>query len=193
MSNEKLLAIVSESEEMRSIMDIIDRVARSNINIIITGESGTGKELVAREIHVRSNRAGNQFVIINCASLNEDLFDSDLFGHVKGSFTSAINDKVGFVEKANNGTIYLDEITALSPNMQAKLLRFAQSGEYNKVGDPTVMKSDVRIISSTNKKLENEIRSNSLREDLFYRLNTIVLRIPPLRKRREDIPVLVKT
>ena len=193
MSNEKLLAIVSESEEMRSIMDIVDRVAKSNINIIITGESGTGKELVAREIHVRSNRSGSPFVVVNCASLSEDLFDSDLFGHVKGSFTSAISDKIGFVEKANGGTVYLDEITALSPNMQAKLLRFAQSGEYNRVGDSNTKRSDVRIISSTNKKLENEIRNNSLREDLFYRLNTIVLRIPPLRKRREDIPVLVKT
>lgn len=193
MDNEKLLAIVSESEEMRSIMDIIDRVAKSNINVIITGESGTGKELIAREIHSKSNRSANPFVVINCASLSEDLFDSDLFGHVKGSFTSAISDKIGFVEKANNGTVYLDEITALSPNMQAKLLRFAQSGEYNRVGDANVKKSDVRIISSTNKKLENEIRSNSLREDLFYRLNTIVLRIPPLRKRKEDIPVLVKT
>ncbi|MEI6092596.1 MAG: sigma-54 dependent transcriptional regulator [bacterium] len=193
MDNEKLLAIVSESEEMRSIMDIIERVAKSNINVIITGESGTGKELIAREIHSKSNRSGNPFVVINCASLGEDLFDSDLFGHIKGSFTSAISDKLGFVEKANNGTIYLDEITALSPNMQAKLLRFAQSGEYNRVGDVNVKKSDVRIISSTNKKLENEIRNNSLREDLFYRLNTIVLRIPPLRKRKEDIPVLIKT
>jgi transcriptional regulator with PAS, ATPase and Fis domain len=193
MNTEKQLAIVSESEEMRSIMDIIERVAKSNINIIITGESGTGKELVAREIHRRSNRSENPFVVINCASLSEDLFDSDVFGHVKGSFTSAINDKIGYVEKANGGTVYLDEITALSPNMQAKLLRFAQSGDYNRVGDSTVMRSEVRIVSSTNKKLENEIRNNSLREDLFYRLNTIVLRIPPLRKRREDIPVLVRT
>jgi transcriptional regulator with PAS, ATPase and Fis domain len=193
MNTEKHIAIVSESEEMRSIMDIIERVAKSNINIIITGESGTGKELVAREIHRRSNRSENPFVVINCASLSEDLFDSDIFGHVKGSFTSAISDRLGYVEKANTGTLYLDEITALSPNMQAKLLRFAQSGEYNRVGDPTVMRSEVRIVSSTNKKLENEIRNNSLREDLFYRLNTIVLRIPPLRKRREDISVLVKT
>ncbi|MEI6079361.1 MAG: sigma-54 dependent transcriptional regulator [bacterium] len=193
MVNDKLLAIVSESGEMKSIMDIIDRVAKSNINIIITGESGTGKELVAREIHNKSNRSENSFVVINCASLSEDLFDSDVFGHIKGSFTSAISDKTGYVERANGGTVYLDEITALSPNMQAKLLRFAQSGEYNRVGESSTLKSDVRIISSTNKKLENEIRNNSLREDLFYRLNTIVLRIPPLRKRKEDIPVLVRT
>jgi transcriptional regulator with PAS, ATPase and Fis domain len=184
--------LVYESEEMKSIIDIVNRIAKSNINVIVTGETGTGKELIAREIHKRSNRASKPFVIINCASLTEELFDSDLFGHVKGSFTGAIGDKTGYVEKANGGTIYLDEITALSPSMQAKLLRFAQSGEFSKVGSSNTMNSNVRIISSTNKKLENEIRNNSLREDLFYRLNTIVLRMPPLRKRREDIPVLVK-
>ncbi len=184
--------LVYESEEMKSIIDIVNRIAKSNINVIVTGETGTGKELIAREIHKRSNRASKPFVIINCASLTEELFDSDLFGHIKGSFTGAIGDKTGYVEKANGGTIYLDEITALSPSMQAKLLRFAQSGEFSKVGSSNTMNSNVRIISSTNKKLENEIRNNSLREDLFYRLNTIVLRMPPLRKRREDIPVLVK-
>ncbi len=184
--------LVYESEEMKSIIDIVNRISKSNINVIVTGETGTGKELIAREIHKRSNRASKPFVIINCASLTEELFDSDLFGHVKGSFTGAIGDKTGYVEKANGGTIYLDEITALSPSMQAKLLRFAQSGEFSKVGSSNTMNSNVRIISSTNKKLENEIRNNSLREDLFYRLNTIVLRMPPLRKRREDIPVLVK-
>ncbi len=184
--------LVYESEEMKSIIDIVNRIAKSNINVIVTGETGTGKELIAREIHKRSNRASKPFVILNCASLTEELFDSDLFGHIKGSFTGAIGDKTGYVEKANGGTIYLDEITALSPSMQAKLLRFAQSGEFSKVGSSNTMNSNVRIISSTNKKLENEIRNNSLREDLFYRLNTIVLRMPPLRKRREDIPVLVK-
>ena len=184
--------IVHESEEMRSIVDIVDRIAKSNINVIITGESGTGKELIAREIHNKSNRANKQFVIINCASLTEDLFDSDIFGHIKGSFTGAIADKIGYVERANGGTLYLDEITSLSHNMQAKLLRFAQNGEYSRVGEGTTLKSDVRIISSTNKKLENEIKNNSIREDLFYRLNTIVLRIPSLRKRKEDIPTLVK-
>ncbi len=184
--------IIHKSEEMRSIVDIIERIAKSNINVIITGESGTGKELMAKEIHNKSNRTGKQFIVVNCASLTEDLFDSDLFGHVRGSFTGAVADKTGYVERANGGTLYLDEITSLSPNMQAKLLRFAQNGEYNRVGDPSTLKSDVRIISSTNKKLENEIRNNSIREDLFYRLNTIVLRIPPLRKRKEDIPTLVK-
>lgn len=191
-SETSLNPIIHESEEMRSIVDITDRIAKSNINVIITGESGTGKELIAREIHNKSNRSNKQFVIINCASLTEDLFDSDLFGHVRGSFTGAISDKAGFVEKANGGTLYLDEITSLNPNMQAKLLRFAQNGEYSRVGDGATLKSDVRIISSTNKKLENEIRNNSIREDLFYRLNTIVLRIPSLRKRKEDIPALVK-
>ncbi len=184
--------LVYESEEMKSIIDIVNRISKSNINVIVTGETGTGKELIAREIHKRSNRASKPFVIINCASLTEELFDSDLFGHIKGSFTGAIGDKTGYVEKANGGTIYLDEITALSPSMQAKLLRFAQSGEFSKVGSSNTMNSNVRIISSTNKKLENEIRNNSLREDLFYRLNTIVLRMPPLRKRREEITVLVK-
>jgi len=184
--------IVQESEEMKSIVDIISRIAKSSINVIIAGESGTGKELVAREIHNKSNRASKPFVIVNCASLTEELFDSDVFGHVKGSFTSAISDKTGYVTRANGGTIYLDEITALSSNMQAKLLRFAQGSEYTRVGDSTPMKADVRIISSTNKKLENEIKNNTIREDLFYRLNTIVLRIPALRKRRGDIAPLVK-
>jgi len=185
--------LVYKSEEMRSIVDIVDRIAKSNINVIITGETGTGKELVAREIHKRSNRSAKKFVVINCASLTEELFDSDLFGHVKGSFTGAVNDKTGYVEKADGGTIFLDEITALSPTMQAKFLRFAQSGEYNRMGSSSTARSNVRIVSSTNKKLENEIKNNSLREDLFYRLNTIVLRIPALRKRREDIPTLIKT
>jgi transcriptional regulator with PAS, ATPase and Fis domain len=184
--------IVSESPEMKSIVDIVDRIAKSNINVIITGESGTGKELVARQIHEKSNRANAPFVVVNCASLSENLFDSDLFGHLKGSFTSASNSKEGYVEIANAGTLYLDEITVLSLNMQAKLLRFAQSGDYNRVGDPHTLKSDVRIISSTNKKLENEIKNNTLREDLFYRLNTIVLRVPPLRKRKEDVQKLVQ-
>lgn len=177
---------------MKSIMDIVDRIAKSNINAIIAGESGTGKELIAREIHTKSNRSKKPFVVVNCASLTEDLFDSNMFGHIRGSFTGAVSDKEGYVEKANTGTLFLDEITALSPNMQAKLLRFAQNGEFNRVGDPNSQRSDVRIISSTNKRLENEIKNNTLREDLFYRLNTIVLRIPPLRKRREDIPSFVR-
>ncbi|MFH1223293.1 MAG: sigma-54 dependent transcriptional regulator [Pseudomonadota bacterium] len=186
------MPIIHESEEMKSILDIVSRIAKSSINVIIAGESGTGKELIAREIHKKSNRSNKPFVTINCASFTEELFDSELFGHAKGSFTGAINDKSGYVTKANGGTIYLDEITTLTSSMQAKLLRFAQNGEYNRVGDSTVMRSDVRIISSTNRKLENEIKNNTIREDLFYRLNTIVLRIPPIRKRREDIPALVR-
>jgi len=184
--------LIYESAEMKSIIEIAERIAKSNINVIVTGESGTGKELIARLIHRRSHRANGPFIVVSCPSLTEELFDSDVFGHVKGSFTGAINEKSGYVERALGGTIYFDEITALTPSMQAKLLRFAQSGEYTKVGDSTVTKSDVRIITSTNKKLENEIKNGTIREDLFYRLNTIVLRIPALRKRKEDIEVLTK-
>lgn len=185
--------IIAESSEMKSIMDIIDRVVKSNVNIIITGESGTGKELIAREIHRKSNRSNKPFVVISCASMTEELFDSAMFGHIKGSFTNATSDKSGFVEQANEGILYLDEITELSLSMQAKLLRFAQNGEYTRVGSSKVEKSNVRIISSTNQKIEIEMRNGNIREDLFYRLNTIVIKVPPLRKRKEDIVSLVKS
>lgn len=183
---------ISKSKEMQSIMQIVDRVVKSNINVIITGESGTGKEVIAKQIHEKSNRSNKPFVVVNCASLTENLFESALFGHVKGAFTGAIRNKTGFVEEANGGTIYLDEISELSLGMQAKLLRFAQSGEYNQIGSSEIKTSDVRIISSTSQRIETEIRSGKVREDLFYRLNTIVLKVPPLRKRKEDIPAFVR-
>jgi transcriptional regulator with PAS, ATPase and Fis domain len=183
---------ISKSKEMQSIMQIVDRVVKSNINVIITGESGTGKEVVAKQIHEKSSRSKKPFFVINCASLTENLFESAMFGHVKGAFTGAVRNKTGFVEEANGGTIYLDEISELTLGMQAKLLRFAQSGEYNKVGSSEVKTSDVRIISSTSQRIESEIRNGNVREDLFYRLNTIVLKVPPLRKRKEDIPTFVR-
>lgn len=184
--------LVFESPEMQSIIDIADRIAKSNINVIITGEIGTGKELVAREIHKRSNRGPNPFVIVNCSSLTENSFDSELFGTTKNNSNNN-GEKLGLLEKANNGTIFFDEITSLSQNMQAKLLRFAQSSEFVKQGDNQVRKVNVRIVSSTSKRIDQEIKNNNLREDLFYRLNTIVLRVPPLRKRKEDLQSLVKS
>jgi len=185
-------SLVYESPEMQSIIDIAERIAKSNINVIITGEIGTGKELVAREIHKRSNRNNNPFILVNCSSLTENTFDTELFGSVKGVLSNNLDDKVGLIEQANNGTIFFDEITSLSQNMQSKLLKFAQSSEFAKVGDNQIKKANVRIITSTSKRIEQEIKNNNLREDLFYRLNTIVLRVPPLRKRKEDLASLVK-
>lgn len=191
VENEQTL--IFESPEMQSIIDIADRIAKSNINVIITGEIGTGKELVAREIHKRSNRSKNPFIIVNCSSLTENSFDAELFGCVEGSLSKNSGEKTGLIEQANNGTIFFDEITSLSQNMQTKLLRFAQSNEYAKVGDNQTRKANVRIVTSTSKRIEQEIKNNNLREDLFYRLNTIVLRVPPLRKRKEDLSTLVRS
>jgi len=185
--------LVYESPEMQSIIDIADRIAKSNINVIITGEIGTGKELVAREIHKRSNRNNKPFVVVNCSSLTENTFDTELFGTIKGTLSNNSDEKVGLIEQANNGSIFFDEITSLSQNMQSKLLKFAQSTEYAKVGDNQIKKANVRIITSTSKRIEQEIKNNNLREDLFYRLNTIVLRVPPLRKRKEDLATLVRS
>jgi len=183
--------IVYQSDVMTNLMKMIDRVAPSTANILILGESGTGKELLARSVHERSNRINKPFIVINCGALRETLLESELFGHEKGSFTGAYMKKIGLAEVANGGTLFLDEIGELSPAIQAKLLRFIQEGEIYRVGGKDAIKIDIRLICATNRELDLEVQNGNFREDLFYRINTIVVSAPPLRRRKEDIPALV--
>lgn len=183
--------IVYQSEVMTSLMKMVDRVAPSGANILVLGESGTGKELIARAIHDRSNRKNKPFVAINCGALRETLLESELFGHEKGSFTGAYTKKIGLAEAANGGTLFLDEVGELSPAIQAKLLRFIQEGEIFRVGGKEPIKVDIRLICATNRELDQEVQKGNFREDLFYRINTIIVGAPPLRRRKDDIPALV--
>lgn len=183
--------IVYQSEVMGSLMKMVERVAPSNANILVLGESGTGKELIARQIHERSNRKNKPFVAINCGALRETLLESELFGHEKGSFTGAYNRKIGLAEAASGGSLFLDEIGELDPAIQSKLLRFIQEGEFHRVGGKEPIKVDIRLICATNRELDQEVTRGQFREDLFYRINTIVVSAPPLRRRKDDIPVLV--
>lgn len=184
--------LVFRSSKMNDVIDMIKKSAPTDATVLITGESGTGKELAARAIHKLSKRSNNNFVAVNCAALTESLLESELFGHVKGSFTGAISDKSGKFESANNGTIFLDEIGETSENFQVKLLRVLQSGEYDKVGSEKTSITNVRVISATNKDLKELVKENKFREDLFYRLNVINIHLPPLRNRREDIESITK-
>lgn len=183
--------IVYQSEVMSGLMKMIDRVAPSTANILILGESGTGKELLARAVHERSSRKNKPFVAINCGALRETLLESELFGHEKGSFTGAYSKKIGLAEAANGGTLFLDEIGELTAGIQAKLLRFIQEGELYRVGGKDPIKVDIRLVSATNRELDQEVANGNFREDLFYRINTIVVSAPPLRRRKEDIPALI--
>ncbi len=184
--------IVAVSGAFRHVLDNAKRVAASNATVLIEGETGTGKEMVARLIHDHSQRANGPFVAINCGSLSESLLESELFGHVKGAFTGAVNDRKGRFEAANSGTIFLDEIGEVSPAMQVRLLRVLQEMEVERVGDNKVRKLDVRVVAATNRHLETEIGKGTFRADLYYRLNVVYLHIPPLRSRSEDIPHLVE-
>jgi transcriptional regulator with PAS, ATPase and Fis domain len=184
--------IVYKSEIMKQLIKMIDRVAPSGATVLVLGESGTGKELVARAVHDRSGRRSRPFVAINCGALRETLLESELFGHEKGSFTGAYTRKIGLAEAANGGTLFLDEIGELSPGIQAKLLRFIQEGEIFRVGGKDPIKVDIRLISATNRELDQEVARGNFREDLFYRINTITVHSPPLRRRKEDIPLLVE-
>jgi len=189
---EKEYQLVGDSSMMRDLKSQIERAAPTKATVLITGESGTGKELVAREIHRRSSRANMPFIQVNCAAIPNELIESELFGHRKGSFTGAVRDQVGKFVAADGGTIFLDEIGDMSTGAQAKVLRVLQEGEVEPVGSATVVKVDVRVIAATNKDLEEEIRNNRFREDLYYRLNVIPIRTPPLRERKEDIPQLAQ-
>jgi len=182
--------MIGRSSAMNALLHQIGQVARTSATILITGESGTGKELVARNIHFRSKRAHKSFVPVNCGAMPESLMESELFGHVRGAFTGAVRDKKGLVEEACNGTLFLDEIGDISPAMQVKLLRLLQEGEFKCVGDHRSKKADVRFIAATHQDLTEKISRSEFREDLFYRLNVINIHLPPLRNRKEDIPLL---
>lgn len=188
----KSMEIIGKSPAILNILTMVDKIAPTTATVLIQGESGTGKELIARRLHSRSERADKPYVTVNCGALQESLLESELFGHEKGSFTGAIAQKMGLCETADGGTIFLDEIGELSLGIQAKLLRFLQEGEFYRIGGKKPIQVDVRVVSATNRDLNQEVNENRFREDLFYRLNTITLRMPPLRKRREDIPTLVE-
>jgi DNA-binding NtrC family response regulator len=183
--------IIGESTVIKEIFTLINQVSMMDSTVLIQGESGTGKELVARAIHNKSNRADKPFIKINCGALNDNLLESELFGHEKGAFTGATKQKKGRFELANSGTLFLDEIGDVSPSMQVKLLRVLQEKEFERVGGEITIKTDVRIISSTNKDLPKLISKEEFRDDLYYRLSVIPIQIPALRERKEDIPLLV--
>jgi len=182
--------IIGNSPEIREIFRVMRHAASSESSVLVTGESGTGKELVARAIHSNSVRARKKFVTVNCGAIPEGLIESELFGHVKGSFTGAVADKKGLVEEADKGTLFLDEIGELAPQLQVKLLRILQEGEFTRIGDTLPRRVNVRVIAATNRDLKKSIAEKLFREDLFYRLNVIPIELPPLRRRTEDIPLL---
>lgn len=182
--------IVGNSPALREVFEILPEVSASDATVLIEGESGTGKELVARAIHQNSPRRHHPFVTVFCSSLAESVLESELFGHRRGAFTGANETRVGLFETANHGTLFLDEIGELGPQIQVKLLRFLQNGEFRRVGETQVRHSDVRIVAATNRVLAEEVRAGHFREDLYYRLNVIHISLPPLRERKEDIPVL---
>ena len=183
--------LIGKSKVMQDVFSMIRKVASSPVKILVTGESGTGKELVARAIHYNSDRRDGPFVPINCGAIPENLLESELFGHEKGSFTGAIRQKPGLFETAAGGTIFLDEIGELPAMMQVKLLRVLQENEFRRVGGTKDIKTDVRVLAATNRHLEEAVAAGSFREDLYYRFNVIRIDLPPLRQRREDIPVMV--
>src|SRR4249920_54015 len=184
--------MIGESAGLKQVMAAIGRAAPTNATVLITGESGVGKELVARTIHRNSLRSRERFVQVNCAAIPEELIESELFGHEKGSFTGATEKQVGKFEQADRGTIFLDEVGDMSAKTQAKVLRVLQEGEVERLGSARTIKVDVRVIAATNKDLELEIEKGTFREDLYFRLSVIPIRVPPLRDRREDVPALVR-
>jgi two-component system, NtrC family, response regulator HydG len=182
--------VVGRSPGLRELLDRAVRVAATDATVLLTGESGTGKELVARAIHAGSRRSDRPFVPVNCAAITETLLESELFGHARGSFTGAVRARRGLFEEASGGTLFIDEIGETAPGFQAKLLRALQEGEIRRVGESVPVKVDVRVIAATNQDLKRAMAERRFREDLFYRLNVVPLRVPPLRERREDIPLL---
>jgi len=183
--------LIGKSKKMREVYSLIEKVSASNVNVLILGESGTGKELAARAIHYNSPRKDRQFVAVNCGAIPENLMESELFGHKKGSFTGAIADRPGLFEQAEGGTLFLDEIGEIPLQLQTKLLRVLQEREFRKVGGTEEKRADVRIVAASNKELEEQVREGTFREDLFYRINVVPIRMPSLRERPEDIPLLL--
>ncbi len=185
------LQLIGQSPAVLNILTMVDKIAPTTATVLIQGESGTGKELIARRLHFKSDRADRPYVTVNCGALQESLLESELFGHERGSFTGAVGQKIGLVETAEGGTLFLDEIGELTLGIQSKLLRFLQEGEFYRIGGKKPLKIELRVVSATNRDLEQEVAAGRFREDLFYRLNTITLRMPPLRKRKEDLNALV--
>jgi DNA-binding NtrC family response regulator len=183
--------LIGSSPAIRRVVQLIEKVAPSDATVLIRGPSGTGKELVARALHYNSPRRERPLVTINCAALQENLLESELFGHEKGAFTGAVQGKIGLVEVAEGGTLFIDEIAEMAPGLQAKLLRFLENGHFRRVGGTTEFHADVRVIAATNKKLEEEQQAGRFREDLYYRLNVVSMELPALRDHRQDIPELV--
>jgi DNA-binding NtrC family response regulator len=183
--------IIGNTPDMRNIQDLIKRVAPTDSTVCIQGESGTGKELVARAIHAESSRRYGRFIAVNCAAFTETLLESELFGHVRGAFTGAVSDKQGLFEVAQGGTFFLDEVAEMSRPLQTRLLRALEEREIKPVGSTESVKIDVRVVAATNKKMTEEVKRGTFREDLFYRLNVIPVTVPPLRERKGDIPFLV--
>lgn len=186
---QKTYGIIGGSEEIKEIVDIIQQVAPTDMTVLITGESGSGKEVIARAIYNASKRANKNLIAVNCGAIPEGILESELFGHEKGAFTGAIEARKGYFELADNGTIFLDEIGDLQPATQVKFLRVLENGEFMKVGSGNTIKVDVRVIAATNKDLESEVQIKKFRSDLFYRLRAVNIKIPPLRQRKEDIPI----
>lgn len=182
--------MVGESPKIQEVYKEIGRIADTDATVLIRGESGTGKELVAKAIHTNSNRKDKPYVVVNCAAIPESLLESELFGHEKGSFTDAVSRRIGKIEEAQNGTIFLDEIGDMSLSLQSKLLRVLQEKTFSRVGSNDTIQSEARIIAATNRDLENLVKTNAFREDLYYRLNVVTIFVPPLRDRKDDIPLL---
>ncbi|MBW7887914.1 MAG: sigma-54-dependent Fis family transcriptional regulator [Bacteroidetes bacterium] len=187
---QKKYGIIGSSLEIQEVVQIVQHVAPTDITVLITGESGVGKEIVAQAIHNAGNRSKKEMVTVNCGAIPEGIIESELFGHEKGSFTGAVGERKGYFELADGGTIFLDEIGELPPATQVKFLRILENGEFLRVGSSVARKVDVRVIAATNKDLEQEVRNGNFRQDLYYRLRSVNIRIPPLRDRREDIPEL---
>jgi DNA-binding NtrC family response regulator len=188
--DDPLLAVIGDSPALREVFRLTRLVAPSQASVLLVGETGTGKELIARAVHRLSPRSAGPYVRVNCGALTESLLESELFGHVKGAFTGAIDNKAGRFEAAHGGTIFLDEISSMSAKLQVKLLRVLQENELERVGESRTIKVDTRVIAATNQLLEDEIEAGRFREDLYYRLNVVPIYLPPLRERREDIPAL---
>src|SRR3954469_8699690 len=187
-----LPGVVGDSPTMRAVYRLTRLVAPTRASVLLVGETGTGKELIARSVHRLSPRADGPYVRVNCGALTESLLESELFGHIKGAFTGAIDNKTGRFEATHGGTIFLDEISSMSAKLQVKLLRVLQENEFERVGESRTIRVDTRVVAATNQFLEDEIKSGRFRDDLYYRLNVVPIQLPPLRDRRDDIPALAR-